>query len=73
MIRVENLTKSYPLPGGGRHLVLRNLALRIPSRTHVGIVGRNGVGKSTLLRLIGGIELPDRGRVIADGSVSPPL
>ncbi|MEQ9478878.1 MAG: ABC transporter ATP-binding protein [Algiphilus sp.] len=73
MIHVENLTKSYPLPGGGRHLVLRNLALRIPSRTHVGIVGRNGVGKSTLLRLIGGIELPDRGRVIADGSVSPPL
>ncbi|MGB1560679.1 MAG: ABC transporter ATP-binding protein [Sinimarinibacterium flocculans] len=73
MIRIKGVTKSYPLVGMARHTVIRDLTLDIPSRTHVGIVGRNGTGKTTLLRLLGGIELPDRGSVEADGSISPPL
>lgn len=73
MIRVSNITKSYPIQGFARYTVLRDLSLELPSRTPVGIVGRNGAGKSTLLRLLGGIELPDRGRVEADGRISPPL
>lgn len=73
MIRIRNITKSYPLQGFARHYVIRNVSLDLPSRTHIGIIGRNGTGKSTLLRLIGGIELPDAGTVSAVGSVSPPL
>lgn len=73
MIRVEGVTKSYPLQGFARYTVFRDINLALPSRTHVGIVGRNGAGKSTLLRLIGGIELPDEGRITADGTISPPL
>lgn len=73
MIVLRNVTKSYPLRGFARHYVLRDFNLELPSRTHVGIVGRNGVGKSTLMRLLGGIELPDRGSVRSDGLISPPL
>jgi capsular polysaccharide transport system ATP-binding protein len=72
MIRVENLTKSYPLIGLRRHYVFRNLNLTFPERVNIGIVGRNGAGKSTLLRLLGGIEFPERGRIVVDGTVSPP-
>jgi capsular polysaccharide transport system ATP-binding protein len=73
MIRLEQVSKSYPLQGFARYYVFRGLNLELPARKHVGIVGRNGVGKSTLLRLIGGMELPEQGRVIADGTISPPL
>lgn len=73
MIRIDRLTKSYPLQGLSRYYVFRDLSLELPSRTHIGIVGRNGAGKSTLLRLLGGTELPDAGRVTTDGLISPPL
>ncbi len=73
MIKLERITKSYPLQGLSRYYVFRDLCLELPSRMHVGIVGRNGAGKSTLLRLVGGMELPDRGRVSSDGLISPPL
>ncbi|MFA5940160.1 MAG: ABC transporter ATP-binding protein [Sinimarinibacterium sp.] len=73
MIRLDRVTKSYPLQGFSRYFVFRGLSLELPSRTHVGIVGRNGAGKSTLLRLIGGMELPDAGRITADGIISPPV
>lgn len=73
MIRLEGVTKSYPMQGFARYYVFRGLNLHLPARRHVGIVGRNGVGKSTLLRLIGGMELPEQGRVAADGTISPPL
>ncbi|HEY1075273.1 MAG TPA: ABC transporter ATP-binding protein [Fontimonas sp.] len=73
MITIEGVSKSYPLEGFTRYHVFRDLNLKLPAKTHVGIVGRNGVGKSTLLRLIGGMELPDAGRIRADGTISPPL
>ena len=47
--------------------VVRNLCLRVPAGGVVGIIGRNGVGKSTLLRLIAGITTPDEGSVQVQG------
>jgi len=73
MIRIERVTKSYPLQGFARYYVFRDVSLQLPSRTHVGVVGRNGAGKSTFLRLVGGMELPDEGRIVAEGTISPPL
>lgn len=73
MIRVEGVTKSYPLAGLRRYHVFRNLNLDFPEKKNIAIIGRNGVGKSTLLRLIGGIEYPDSGRIVTQGTVSPPL
>lgn len=73
MIKLERVTKSYPLQGFARYYVFRGITMQFPARTHVGVVGRNGAGKSTLLRLIGGMELPEEGRITCDGSISPPL
>lgn len=56
MINIENLTKAY-----GSQLLLDGVNLKINSRERVGIIGRNGHGKTTLFRLIKGIEHPDDG------------
>ena len=53
--------------------VLQDLALEIPRGATVGIVGKNGCGKTTLLRLVAGILRPDRGTVEAPGRVVPLL
>jgi capsular polysaccharide transport system ATP-binding protein len=72
MIRVENLTKSYQVKGG-RHYVFRDVNLVFPEGVNVGIIGPNGGGKSTFLRLLGGIDYPDRGRIRSTKSFSWPL
>jgi ABC-type nitrate/sulfonate/bicarbonate transport system ATPase subunit len=54
---------------GGRR-VLDGLDLVVPSRGRVGIVGRSGVGKSTLLSLVAGLDEPDLGRVSVAGEAS---
>jgi ATPase subunit of ABC transporter with duplicated ATPase domains len=43
--------------------VLDAVSLSIPPRSRIGVVGPNGVGKSTLLRVLAGLERPDAGRV----------
>lgn len=64
-ITLANLTWSTP----DGHAVLSDLDLRFqPERT--GLVGRNGVGKSTLLRLIAGDLSPTAGRIATDGSIA---
>lgn len=52
---------------GGRR-VLDGLTLRVGPRERVGIVGRSGVGKSTLLSLVAGLEEPDGGVVTVGGA-----
>ena len=58
MIRVENLTKRY-----GNRLLFDGITFSLNSKERLGIVGRNGHGKTTLLRLITGEERPDSGSV----------
>jgi capsular polysaccharide transport system ATP-binding protein len=72
MIRFEQVSKSYPLRHGER-AVLRNVDLEIGKGEKVGILGRNGAGKSTTIRLLSGAELPTAGRVVRGMSVSWPL
>ena len=72
MIRMENVTKFYASPKG-RKYVLRDVSLEFPSMCNIGILGRNGMGKSTLLRLLGGIDYPNRGHIHIDGSISWPM
>lgn len=71
MISFENVVKSYRTKTG-RHYVLNGLSAEFPSRS-VGILGGNGQGKSTLLRIIAGIESPDSGTVTRHALVSWPL
>ena len=56
MLELRNLTKSYGGPSGRR--VLNGMALRVGPGEYVAIVGESGVGKSTLLNLIAGLDVP---------------
>ena len=59
MIRVENLTKRF-----GNRLLFDGITFSLNSKERLGLVGRNGHGKTTLMRLITGEELPDSGSVV---------
>src|SRR5690606_1397898 len=52
---------------------LRGVTFTIKAGDAVGVVGRNGTGKSTLLRLIAGVLVPDEGTVVTHGRVAPLL
>ncbi|MDT4947868.1 MAG: transport system ATP-binding/permease protein, partial [Pseudonocardiales bacterium] len=58
LVNLEDVSKAY-----GTTVVLDGVALGIADGERIGVVGRNGGGKSTLLRLILGDEPPDSGRV----------
>ncbi|MFY0633392.1 MAG: ABC transporter ATP-binding protein [Vannielia sp.] len=72
MIELRNLTKSYNVRGQ-RKMVADRLTQRFPPRTAVAILGRNGAGKSSLLKMISGAMEPDRGEVRIRGTVSWPV
>lgn len=63
VIDLENVSVSYPAPGGGENQVLREVTWRLAPGERVGIVGVNGAGKTTLLRLLQGTQKPSSGRV----------
>jgi putative ABC transport system ATP-binding protein len=62
MLELVDLTKAY----GGR-TVLANLSHRFAPGEFVAVMGESGVGKSTLLNLIAGLDTPDAGQVVVDG------
>lgn len=72
MIVCENLSKSYA-HGSSRKVVLDKVNLEVRRGERVAVLGRNGVGKSTLIKLIGGVEKPTVGKVTRTMSVSWPL
>lgn len=63
MLELRELTKTY----GGR-TVLANLSHRFEPGAFVAIMGESGVGKSTLLNLIAGLDAPTGGEVLVDGT-----
>jgi lipoprotein-releasing system ATP-binding protein len=64
-ISVSGLSKSYPV-GGTRLSVLKDLEISLERGEMVAIVGASGVGKSTLLHVLGGLDPPDAGSVRID-------
>lgn len=50
---------------------MRNVSFTVTPGESIGVVGRNGQGKSTLLRLVAGVLIPDEGRVTVNGGVAP--
>ncbi|NRB63254.1 MAG: energy-dependent translational throttle protein EttA [Saprospiraceae bacterium] len=64
VIELEGISKSF-----GDRVLFENLNLQIPRSAIVGIIGPNGVGKSTLFRIIMGQEQPDTGSVAVGGTV----
>ena len=72
MIKLINVSKSYKLKGV-RKIILDGLSFEFPHKRNVAIMGSNGVGKSTLMRLVAGTEQPDSGRIYRSVKVSWPL
>ncbi|MBV9593803.1 MAG: ABC-F family ATP-binding cassette domain-containing protein, partial [Actinobacteria bacterium] len=64
LVNLETVGKSY-----GTTTVLDGVSLGVADGDRIGVVGRNGGGKTTLLRLIVGIDAPDTGRVTRTGGV----
>ena len=58
MLTAHHLTKSY-----GIHTVLQDISFSVSARARVGLIGPNGCGKTTVMRILAGIEQPDKGTV----------
>ncbi len=66
MLRIRELSKSY---GGARpREVLRGVSFDLTRGEYIAIMGESGVGKSTLLNLIAGLDTPDSGTLSLDGT-----
>ena len=63
LLRIEGLRKSFPM-GGGSIEVLRGIDLTIRSGERIAVLGDSGVGKSTLLHIMGTLDRPTSGRVL---------
>jgi putative ABC transport system ATP-binding protein len=66
LIRLDHVSKVFP--GPRPRTVLDRISLDVPRGVMVAILGESGVGKSTLLNLIAGLEHPDAGTVVIAGS-----
>jgi ATP-binding cassette ChvD family protein len=64
VIEARNLTKSF-----GDRVLFENLSFDVPKNAIVGIIGPNGVGKSTLFKILTGKEQPDSGDVLIGDTV----
>ena len=62
LIDIVNVSKSF-----GENLVLNNLNLYIRENEFLTLLGPSGCGKTTLLRILGGFESPNTGKIIFDG------
>ncbi|MFC0582049.1 ABC-F family ATP-binding cassette domain-containing protein [Micrococcoides hystricis] len=65
LLGCENIGISF-----GTRTVLESVSLGIDRGQRIGIVGRNGDGKSTLMRILAGVQEPDHGRVTARNDIS---
>lgn len=72
MIRLENLSKTYWV-SGEKKVVADNISVTFPTGASVALLGRNGAGKSSLLRMIAGTMDADHGRISSDGTISWPV
>ena len=64
MIRIENLAFSY-----GQVPVIKNITMTLEEGRIYGLLGENGVGKTTLLTLLAGLKKPQAGTIVSDGMV----
>lgn len=62
LLEINNLYKNY-----GEKQVLNNITLTVPQGKIIGLLGKNGTGKTTLIKLINGLLTPNEGEIIFEG------
>lgn len=63
MIKIENLSKTYKLDNGEEVVALKNINLEVKEGEILGIIGMSGSGKTSLLRILRGVENFDEGKI----------
>ncbi len=66
-LEIRNLTRSFTREDGSEMIVLDNLDLAVSDKEFVCILGSSGCGKTTLLRLIAGLDQEREGQIVLDG------
>ena len=66
MLSIRKLCKSFSGPRA--KTVLRDISFELAAGDYVAVMGESGIGKSTLLNLIAGLDRPDSGQVLLDGA-----
>ena len=72
MIAFENVSKSF-WTGRSRKVILDRASFKVELGNSLGILARNGTGKTTIINMMAGLEKPDEGRIIRTSRVSFPL
>ncbi|MBW1700244.1 MAG: ABC transporter ATP-binding protein [Deltaproteobacteria bacterium] len=68
MLKIIDVTKTFKKTDGKRVLAISNMNLQIEEKEFVCIVGASGCGKTTTLRLLSGLDIPTKGKILVDGS-----
>jgi capsular polysaccharide transport system ATP-binding protein len=72
MIELRNLVKCYRLNGVTKYIA-RNINCTFPTGRSVALMGLNGAGKSSMLKMIAGTLEPDSGEIVSNGTISWPV
>jgi capsular polysaccharide transport system ATP-binding protein len=72
MISAVNVTKEYETEGR-THRVLSGISCNVAKGEKLALLGRNGAGKSTFIKILGGVELPTSGKIERTMTVSWPI
>lgn len=67
LLAIEGLSKSYPDTAGKRIDILKAVRLVLERGDSLAVMGASGIGKSTLLQILGTLDRPDSGRMLFDG------
>src|SRR4029453_18472063 len=71
MLAVESVKKSFA--GVRSRVVLHDVSLQLAAGEYIAVMGESGAGKSPLLNLIAGLEVPDSGPILVPGQDLAPL
>ncbi len=72
MIAFENVSKSF-WTGRSRKVILDRASFRVELGNSLGILAKNGTGKTTLINMMAGLEKPDEGKITRTARISFPL
>ena len=66
-LEIEDVFKSYPKPDGSQSVVLDGVNLTVGEKEFISVIGHSGCGKTTLIKIVAGLEKPTSGSVRLDG------